>query len=190
MTDKPEQSNAPCENEIASSPLAQDREQSGDDDRLQLVTFDIADEEFAIDILPVQEIVRMMTITRMPKSPPSVEGVVNLRGQITPVVDLRKRFGLEANDHGSDSRIVVVEVRGRVIGFIVDRVNEVLELSWDVVDPTPSIAGSVEREYLRGVAKLEGRLLILLDLERLFEPEETDRIASAAAEAGGERRAA
>ena len=137
-------------------------------EQLQLVTFEIGDEEFAIDILPVQEIVRMMPITRVPQSPPTVEGVVNLRGQITPVVDLRKCFGLDAQEHGNDSRIVVVEVSTRVLGFIVDRVNEVLRVTSSLVDPAPALATDTHSNYLRGVAKLDERMLLLLDLERLF----------------------
>ena len=135
---------------------------------LQLVTFEVGSEQFAIDILAVQEINRMMQITRVPRSAECLEGVINLRGRIIPVVDLRKRFGLPPAERSADSRIVVVEVGGRVIGFIVDRVNEVLRVDGSIVDPPPSMSGGVDRDYIRGVAKLETRLVILLDLPRLF----------------------
>ena len=149
---------------------------------LQLVTFGIGNEEFAIEILAVQEIVRMMQITDVPQSPPSVVGVVNLRGQITPVVDLRERFGLEPREHSQESRIIVVEVEGRVLGFIVDNVNEVMQIDAAAVDPAPSVATTVDSAYVRGVGKLDDRLLILLELERLFNSDEIDTADAAAAE--------
>lgn len=144
---------------------------------LQLVTFEVGSEQFAIDILAVQEINRMMQITRVPRSAECLEGVINLRGRIIPVVDLRKRFGLPPTEHSADSRIVVVEVGGRVIGFIVDRVNEVLRVDGSIVDPPPSMTAGAERDYIRGVAKLATRLVILLDLPRLFagDPAVADR---------------
>ncbi|MCX5689882.1 MAG: chemotaxis protein CheW [Planctomycetota bacterium] len=140
-------------------------------DQLQLVTFEVGSEQFAIDILSVQEINRMMQITRVPQSPDCLEGVINLRGRIIPVIDLRKRFGLSKAECNEDSRIVVVEVVGRVLGFIVDRVNEVLRVDNSIVDAAPAMTTSVERDYIRGVAKLENRLVILLDLARLFANE-------------------
>ncbi|MEM1446295.1 MAG: chemotaxis protein CheW [Planctomycetota bacterium] len=144
------------------------------DDILQLVSFEIGTEEYAIPILAVQEINRMMAITRVPNSPPSVEGVINLRGRIIPVIDLRQRFGLTACENNADTRIIVVEVGalGRVIGFMVDRVNQVLRLSRDIVDPAPSVAGAANADFIQGVGKLDDRLLILLDLERLFGDQE------------------
>jgi purine-binding chemotaxis protein CheW len=141
-------------------------------EQLQLVTFEVGSEEFAIDILAVQEINRMMQITRVPQSPASVEGVINLRGRIIPVVDLRKRFGLDPKSRGNDSRIVVVDVNRRVLGFVVDRVNEVLRVSGSIVEPAPALVSTAQSQYVRGVGKLDDRLLILLDLERLFMAEE------------------
>lgn len=156
--------------------------QGGDNDLLQLVTFMVGTEEFAIPILSVQEINRMMAITRVPQSPPFVEGVINLRGKIIPVVDLRKRFAVADSKNTNDNRIIVVEVSGRVIGFTVDRVNEVLRINADIVEPPPAMVCGVDSEYVRGVGKLEDRLLILLELSRLFALEEwaaTDRIRAA-----------
>lgn len=148
---------------------------AGDGELLQLVSFMVGDEEFAIPILSVQEINRMMQITRVPQSPPFVEGVINLRGKIIPVMDLRKRFGMAALENSADSRIIVVEVKAhggtRVIGFTVDRVNEVLRISESIVEPTPQMvsgASGGDSEYVQGVGKLEDRLLILLNLEKLF----------------------
>jgi purine-binding chemotaxis protein CheW len=149
---------------IVSSGLT---DQSGGS-QLQLVTFGLGSEEFAVDILAVQEINRMMTLTRVPQSPVEVEGVINLRGKIIPVVDLRKRFGMAASERSDQSRIIVVEVHGRVIGFIVDRVSEVLRISSRIVEPAPSMVCSVDSDFIAGVGKLEDRLLILLDLSKLF----------------------
>jgi len=138
-------------------------------EQLQLVTFGIGEEEFGVDILAVQEINRMMELTRVPQSPPEVEGVINLRGRIIPVLDLRRRFGLEPRDRTDQSRIIVVEVRGRVLGFIVDRVNEVLRINSSIVEPAPALVTSIDSDFIAGVGKLEDRLLILLDLKKLFD---------------------
>jgi purine-binding chemotaxis protein CheW len=150
-------------------------------DQLQLVTFEVGNEQFAVDILAVQEINRMMQITRVPQSPDCLEGVINLRGRIIPVIDLRKRFGLENLTRSEDSRIVVVEVSGRVLGFIVDKVNEVLRVDSSIVDAPPAMATSNDRDYIRGVAKLESRLVILLDLVRLFANDKLEVTAAASA---------
>lgn len=150
------------------------------EDLLQLVTFGVGDEEFAVPILSVQEINRMMEITRVPQSPPFVEGVINLRGKIIPVVDLREKFGMEKTEQTKDHRIIVVEVRNRVIGFTVDRVSEVLRISRDVVDTAPQMVTGVDTDYVDGVGKLEDRLLILLSLGRLFAIEDIDAAIDAA----------
>ena len=113
-----------------------------------------------------------MQITQAPQSPECVEGIINLRGRIIPVVDLRKRFDMATKEHGNDSRIVVVEVTGHVLGFIVDAVREVLRIDSSIVDPAPTITTSVDSDYIEGVGKLDDRLLILLDLSRLFDAEQ------------------
>jgi purine-binding chemotaxis protein CheW len=140
----------------------------GQGTQLQLVTFEVASEEYAVDILAVREINRMMDLTRVPQSPPEVEGVINLRGKIIPVVDLRRRFGMASAERTDASRIIVVEVGGRVLGFVVDRVHEVLRVSSDIVEPAPAMTCSVRSEFIAGVGKLADRLLILLDLDKLF----------------------
>lgn len=152
-------------------------------EQLQLVTFEVAGEEFAVDILRVQEINRMMTFTRVPGSPPDIEGVINLRGKIIPVCDLRKRFGLPPAERSDSSRIIVVEVHGKVLGFIVDRVNEVLRISSSIVEPAPPTATTVDSDSIAGVGKLEDRLLILLDLAKLFAADAARDAATTAADA-------
>lgn len=153
-------------------------EASGSGAQLQLVTFGLGDEEFAVDILAVQEINRMMALTRVPQSPADVEGVINLRGKIIPVVDLRRKFSLPPSEKGEQSRIVVVEVHGRVIGFIVDRVSEVLRIPSSIVEPAPKMTSSADSDFIAGVGKLKDRLLILLDLSKLFQAAEMQSMAA------------
>lgn len=134
---------------------------------LQLVTFRLGDEEYAIDILKVQEINRMVEITTVPHAPAHVEGVINLRGKVIPVVNLRKKFGQETKEIDAQSRIIVVDI-GRTVGMIVDSVSEVLRISSDIVEPPPTMTEGIGSEYVKGIGKLENRLLILLDIDRLI----------------------
>lgn len=165
---------APSTNDPAASASATDARgaATSDTELLQLVSFVVGNEEFAVPILAVQEINRMMQITAVPQSPPFVEGVINLRGKIIPVIDLRKRFGMPPAEDTSDARIIVVEVAQRVIGFTVDRVNEVLRIAADIVDPAPQMVVGVDSEFIQGVGKLADRLLILLSLEKLFHDQD------------------
>ena len=154
-------------------------------DLLQLVSFEIGVEEYAIPILAVREINRVLPITAVPHAPRSVEGVINLRGQIIPVVDLRRRFGLPPCPPSAESRIVVVEVghERRVVGFTVDRVHEVLRLDPDIVDPAPAAADPGPRHdagFVTGVGRLDHRLLILVDLDRLFTAADLEQAHAAA----------
>lgn len=135
---------------------------------LQLVSFNLGDEEYGVDILKVQEINRMVHVTRVPRAPEFVEGVINLRGKVIPIVDLRKRFGLQAKAHDKNTRIIVVDIEGRTVGLIVDGVSEVLRLGMDTIEPPPSMVAGVDAEYIWGVGKLEDRLLILLDLAKVL----------------------
>ena len=143
---------------------------------LQLVSFHVGNEEFGLDILRVQEIIRVQQLTRVPNTPDCVDGVINLRGRIIPVVALRKRFGMEDIPHDKQTRIVVVEIQGTVLGFIVDSVSEVLRIPANTVEPPPRL-GKVTREYVSGVGKLDDRLLILLDVDSLMHTEESVQTA-------------
>ena len=136
-------------------------------DLMQLVGFDVGGEEFGLEILRVQEIIRIQPLTRVPNSPSFVDGVINLRGKIIPIIALRKCLALEDRPHDKQTRIVVVEVKGNVLGFIVDSVSEVLRIPVETIEPPPRL-GKVEREFVSGVGKLDNRLLILLDLDRLM----------------------
>ncbi|MBI5575311.1 MAG: chemotaxis protein CheW [Deltaproteobacteria bacterium] len=134
---------------------------------IQLVTFRLGDEEYGVDILKVHEINRMMDITAVPNAPPCIEGVINLRGKVIPVINLRSKFGLPHKEKDAHSKIVVVDV-GTAAGIIVDSVSEVLRIPSDIVEPPPPMTSGVGSEYIRGVGKLKERLLILLDIERLL----------------------
>ena len=140
---------------------------SGAQELLQLVSFKIGNEEFGLDILRVQEIIRVQELTRVPNSPDFMDGVINLRGKVIPIIALRKRFGLEQQAHDKQTRIVVLEVQNMVLGFIVDSVSEVLRIPTTTVAPPPRL-GKIEREFVSGVGKLENRLLILLDVDRIM----------------------
>lgn len=140
---------------------------------LQLVSFHVGDEEFGLDILRVQEIIRTQQMTRVPNLPDYIDGVINLRGKVIPVVALRRRLGLENVTADKRTRIVVADIHNQTLGFVVDSVSEVLRISADTVEPTPRL-GRVEREYIAGVGKLDRRLLLLLDLERLMDRDELE----------------
>ena len=139
-----------------------------DAELLQLVTFSIGEEEFGVDILSVQEIIRMMDITKVPRAPDFVEGVINLRGKVIPIIDLRRRFGLSTRDHDKHTRIIVIEINNMIVGFVVDSVSEVLRIPASTVEPPPPVVAGLESEYISGVGKLQDRLLILLDLDKLL----------------------
>lgn len=137
----------------------------GDDER-QLVVFDLADEAYGVNIGSVREIIRMQEITKVPRTPDYVEGVINLRGKVIPVIDMRKRFGFPVAERTKDTRIVVIDIGGADIGATVDAVTEVLRLGADSIEPPSAVITTADSDYLLGIAKLETRLIILLDLQR------------------------
>ncbi len=143
---------------------------------LQVVSFKIGDEEFGVDILQVQEINRLIQITQVPNAPSFVEGVMNLRGKVVPVINLRKRFGLAQKEYDKNTRIVVVELNGKTVGFIVDSVSEVLRISKSVIEPPPELVAGIGSEYITGIAKLDDRLLILIDLDKVLTVEEKETL--------------
>lgn len=134
----------------------------------QLVVFSLADEEYGVAITQIQEIIRQPDITRIPGMPDFIEGVINLRGKIIPVIDLRNRFGLEQKVETDKTRVVVADAGGQTIGLVVDSVSEVVNLPKDQVDPIPPTIASIDAEYLSGVGKMDKRIVILLDLNKLL----------------------
>ncbi len=149
----------------------------------QLVVFGLGKEEFGIDISQVREIVRLQNITAIPQSMDFVEGIVNLRGQIVPIVDLCKRFRVAGSDETEESarRIIVVHMAEQNIGILVDGVSEILRIPDESIEPTPPIvAGGISVEFIKGVAKVDDRLIIFLDLDKIFSVEEKEALAQAA----------
>jgi purine-binding chemotaxis protein CheW len=140
----------------------------GSNELLQLVTFHLGNDEFAVDILNIQGINRMVEITKVPNSPQYVEGIICLRGNILPIIDLRKRLGLPVKEYDKATRFIVVEIENRVIGFIVDNVNEVLRIKRNITEPPPAIVSGIDSDYITSVAKLEDRIIILLDLNKVL----------------------
>ena len=148
-----------------------------DDELLQLVTFSIGEEEFGVDILKVQEIIRTMEITKVPRAQDFVEGVINLRGKVIPIIDLRRRFGLASKPHDKHTRIIVIEINNMIVGFVVDSVSEVLRIPASTVEPPPPVVAGMESEYISGVGKLHDRLLILLDLDKLLSSADLEALS-------------
>ena len=147
-----------------------------DDELLQLVTFSIGEEEFGVNILKVQEIIRTMEIAKVPRAPDFVEGVINLRGKVIPIIDLRRRFGLAPKAHDKNTRIIVIEINNIIVGFVVDAVSEVLRIPASTVEPPPPVVAGVDSDYISGVGKVQDRLLIMLDLDKLLSSEDMDML--------------
>jgi purine-binding chemotaxis protein CheW len=143
---------------------------------LQVVGFRIGRETFGLPIAIVREIVRVPEITPVPNAPEYIEGVINLRGRIIPVVDLRKRFGQEATALSKKSRVVVVELNGRAVGLIVNSASEVLRLPPSEIEKPHTVFQEGELDYITGVGKIQGRLIILLDLNRILQRAELGRL--------------
>jgi purine-binding chemotaxis protein CheW len=135
----------------------------------QVVAFRLGDETYAIDISYIHEIIRMREITFVPRAPHYMRGVINLRGRIVPVMDLSSRLGLPSHEETPLSRIIVVEVNGESIGMIVDAVSEVLRLPEDQIEPPTQMAGSESADYISGLGKVNDRLVLLLDVQKVVE---------------------
>ncbi|MEE8473054.1 MAG: chemotaxis protein CheW [Dehalococcoidia bacterium] len=146
----------------------------------QLVVFDLNTEAYGVDIGAVREIIRLQDITKVPGTPDFVEGVINLRGKVTPVVDLRKKLNITVAEQNAENRIVVMDIAGQDIGMVVDAVTEVLRISADaVVPPSTVITSTTDHDYLMGIAKLDEKLIILLDLDKVLSIREKQEISEA-----------
>jgi purine-binding chemotaxis protein CheW len=162
---------------VADKPTSSGSNRSGE---LQIVVCELADEHYGLDIAKVFEIIRHQPITAVPRSPHFVKGVINLRGRIIPVVDLRERFGMPPVEPTKETRIVVAESAATRVGLIVDSVSEVLLVPYEAVEATPEVAAGADAEYLRGIANLGDRLVLLLELAGLFGIEDRRALAGAA----------
>lgn len=149
---------------------------------IQLVSFNLDREEYGVYVLKVREIIRMSNVTRVPNTPYYVEGVINLRGKVIPIISLRKKFALPEVENDKQTRIIVMDVDGELMGFIVDAVSEVIRIASSEIQPPPAVVnGGLEQEYLSGVINRADRLLVLLDLERVFSKAERDSLLNSAA---------
>ena len=154
-------------------------------DEMQFVVFKLNHgeqvSEYAVPISNVQEIIPLPVPTRLPQVPDFIEGIINLRGKIIPIIDLKKRFALgdTSDDFVKDRRSIIIDIDGQIIGIIVDEVNEVLWLSPDSIDKPPAVISGITSEYLTGVGKLEDRLLIMLNVDKVFNQAEKDALKNA-----------
>jgi len=158
----------------ALAPMKLEDVRSGEHGELiQLVSFNLAQEEYGVDVLKVREIIRMPTITRVPNTPHYVEGVINLRGKVIPIINMRKRFSLNDSEYDKQTRIMVMDVGGELMGFIVDAVSEVIRISSSEIQPSPAVVSSgIDQECISGVINQAERLLVLLELEKMFSQDE------------------
>jgi purine-binding chemotaxis protein CheW len=137
---------------------------------MKVIVFQLMEKEYAISVDVVQSIEKMLSISRVPKTPSYVKGVLNLRGVVTPIVDLRARFGLDVKEMDESTRIIIVTLEDYDVGLIVDAANDVLDIQVDSIEPQPEVVGSIEVDFISGVAKVEKRLLVMLNLDKVLEP--------------------
>jgi len=146
---------------------------------IQLVSFHLDNEEYGVEVLKVREIIRMVNITHMPNTPAYVEGIINLRGKVIPIISMRKRFGLADIEHSNHARVIIMDIGGELLGFTVDAVSEVIRVSAAEVQPAPSVAsGGIGQEYIAGVINHGERLLVLLNLDLMFSNDEKELLGS------------
>ncbi|WP_260293484.1 chemotaxis protein CheW [Sedimenticola hydrogenitrophicus] len=151
-------------------------EGSANDPVYQLVTFRLEDETYGINVMHVQEVLRVTEIAPVPGAPPYVLGIINLRGNVVTVIDTRSRFGLPPGDIGEASRIVIIESEMQVVGILVDSVAEVVELRGSEIDAAPNVGNEDSSKFIQGVATRENDLLIVVDLNKLLSEEEWDQV--------------
>jgi len=154
--------------------------------QVQLVTFAVGGEEFGLDVFQVHEILRWQEPTQVPKAPPFIEGVLDVRGTLVPVIDLRKRFEIPDPRHDDDTRIVLVDFAGERLGLVVDAVTEVLRAPETAVTPPPAYVKGLAAEFIRGIVRLEGRLVVLIDLERILSSQERMALVLSGMAGGGD----
>lgn len=146
---------------------------------IQLVSFSLDQEEYGVDVLKVREIIRVPVVTRVPNTPHYVDGVINLRGKVIPIISMRKKFGLMETENDKQTRIMVMDVDGELMGFTVDAVSEVIRISGSEIQPSPAVVASgIDQDCIAGVINQAERLLVLLDLEKMFSAEERSVFSS------------
>lgn len=138
---------------------------------LKVIVFRLKDEEYAIDVNQVHSIEKIQNITRVPGLPSFNKGVINLRGQVTPIIDLKDRFGMGTTEYSDETRFLIVSIGEIVVGLIVDAANDVIDINQDEIDPTPGMMDSVKRDYYVGVVKQGDRLFVVLQIDKVISYE-------------------
>lgn len=161
---------------------------TGNEHESQLLVFNVDGEEFGVDVLLVQEIIRYIKPTKIPNGPKAVRGVINFRGEVIPVLDIRERFALPTREYDEFTVIVVVEYHGKTLGLVVDQVSDIVSLASKDTQLTPEFSGEEKTAYLRGMGKLGERLILLMDIEKIMDLQEKARLEAAlnGAESKGE----
>ncbi len=150
----------------------------------QLISFTVGAEEYGLELLRVKEVIRMRQITWLPRAPSCVKGIINLRGDVIPIVDLRERFGLQAQEQSAMTRVIVVEVEARLVGMVVDSASQVVRIPADQFEPPPTVMGEASKDFITAVGKTGDKLIIMIDVDRILSTEEMSQIAGLGA---GER---
>jgi purine-binding chemotaxis protein CheW len=149
----------------------------------QLISFIVGAEEYGLELLRVKEVIRMRQITWLPKAPSCVKGIINLRGDVIPIIDLRERFGLVVLEQTAMTRVIVVEVEGRLVGMVVDSASQVVRLPADQFDPPPPVVGAASQDFITAVGKMGDKLVIMIDVDRILNAEEMNQITGSLAAA-------
>ena len=144
----------------------------------QFISFSVGEEEYGLELLRVKEVIRVRQITRLPKAPSFVKGIINLRGDVIPIIDLRDKFGLEAKEATATTRVIVVEVEAKLMGMVVDSASQVVRISADQIDPPPPVLGGFSQEFITGVGKIDDRLIVLLNCDAVLTAEERTQLGS------------
>ena len=144
----------------------------------QLISFTVGDEEYGLELLRVKEVIRVREITWLPKAPSFVKGIINLRGDVIPIIDLRDKFGLESREQTAQTRVIVVEVEGRLMGMVVDSASQVVRIPADQIDPPPPVLGGFSEAFITGVGKLDDKLVILLNADAILTVDEKRALSS------------
>ncbi|MFD1204171.1 MULTISPECIES: chemotaxis protein CheW [Sporosarcina] len=139
-------------------------------EEMKVIIFQLMEKEYAIEVDVVESIEKLISVTRVPKTPSYVKGVINLRGVVTPIVDLRDRFGMEPKQMDDSSRIIIVSLLEFEVGLIVDAANDVIDIPVSAIEPQPEVVDSIESEFIAGVAKVDKRLLVMLNLDKVLQP--------------------
>ena len=144
----------------------------------QFISFSVGEEEYGLELLRVKEVIRVREITWLPKAPSCVKGIINLRGDVIPIIDLRDKFGLESREVTAQTRVIVVEIEGRLTGLVVDSASQVVRIPSDQVDPPPQVLGRFSQELITGVGKIDDTLVILLNPDSILTVDEKMALSS------------